>query len=70
MTRPKPIANDRLVSEEGVLHSGLAMVTGFLLPLAPADLFHSQNCTIASTSKLRKNPVRERPIGWYTVDRG
>jgi hypothetical protein len=47
VTRPQPIAKDHLVAEEGVLGTGLAMVTGFLLPLPSTDLPNAADHTIS-----------------------
>ena len=38
MSSTKPVANDRLVPEEGVFHAGLPVVARLLLPLAAPDL--------------------------------
>ena len=53
MTRTQPVANDRLVSEEGVLHLGLLVVARFLAPLATPDLLYSPDGTIAIAGSPR-----------------
>ena len=45
----KAIANDGLVAEEDVLHTGLSMVTRGLLPLPPPERFHVGDRAIPST---------------------
>ena len=44
----KALAEDRLVPEEGVLHAGLLMVAGVLLPLAPSHVLHLADRAVAS----------------------
>src|SRR5262245_45344379 len=46
--RSNAIPDDRLVSEEGVLHTGLAMVARRLFPLSSSDRLHLPNRAIAS----------------------
>jgi len=53
MTRPKPITNNGFVSEEGVLHASLLVVSRFLLPLATPDLPYSSDCAIPSARSPR-----------------
>ena len=48
-TGAKTIANDRLVTEEGVFHPGLAMVARDFLPLAPSECFHVGDRVIVRT---------------------
>ena len=43
----KALPNDRLVPEEGVLHTGLLMVARVLLPLSPSNLLHLPDRTVA-----------------------
>ena len=49
MTTTKSVAKNRLVSEEGVLDSGLPMVPQLLLPPAAPDLLHSNDCAVAGS---------------------
>ena len=45
--RAKALPNDRLVAEEGVLHTGLLMVARVLLPLSPSNLLHPPDRAVA-----------------------
>src|SRR5262249_50764285 len=57
--------DDRVVPEEGVLHAGLPMVAGFLLPPSPTDLHQLLDRAIASA---RPRPPSRRPGrlgGWH-----
>jgi len=56
----KAMPDDRLVPEEGVLHAGLPMVAGFLLPPSPTDLLQLLDRAIASTRprSLSRDPAR------------
>ena len=49
MTSTKSVANDRFVSEEGVLHTGLLVIPRFLLPPAAPNLLHPHDCAITRT---------------------
>ena len=60
MTSPEPVANDRLVSEEGILRAGLLMVPRFLLPLATPDLLYSSDRAIACTGSPRSRRCLSR----------
>ncbi|AMY09526.1 hypothetical protein LuPra_02743 [Luteitalea pratensis] len=44
---PKTVANDGLVAEDSVLHAGLPVVAGGLLPLPPPERFHVADRAIA-----------------------
>ena len=45
--RSKALPDDRLVPEEGVLHTGLLMVARVLLPLSPSSLLHLSDRAVA-----------------------
>ncbi len=49
----KPVANDRFVSEEGVLHASLLVVPRSLLPLTAPDLLHPHHGAITSARSTR-----------------
>ena len=59
MTSTKPVADDRLVPKEGVLHAGLSMVPRLLLPLAAPEILHPHDCAIARTRR-GASPSRSR----------
>ena len=52
MASPEPVTDDRLVSEEGVPDAGLLVVPGFLLPLAPPNLYYSGDSSIAMAKPI------------------
>ena len=56
--RSKTIANDRLVPEERVLHAGLLVVSGSLLPPSPTENAHPPDRAIATRRK--GPPARQR----------
>jgi hypothetical protein len=64
MTSTEPVADDRLVSEEGVLDASLLVVPRFLLPLTTPDLLYSSDRSIASAWSRRFR----RRLSWRNDD--
>ena len=58
--RSKPIADHRFVSEEGVLHASLLVVSRLLLPLTTPDFPYSCDRAIASAGSFRSRRCLSR----------
>ena len=65
----EPVANDRPVSEEGVLHPRLSMVAGFLLPSTASDLIHPPDRAVAK-ARPWSPPRHGRRDCWWNDDFG
>ncbi len=70
MASPKFSANNRLVSEEGVLHSGLAMIARLFLPPPAPDCLHSHDSAIASTGLVASSSRSRRCLDRRNDDFG
>ena len=62
MTSPEPVADYRLVSDEGVLDAGLLVVSRFLLPPATPGLLYSPD------TDLPEFFVPKTPREWLAPD--